>query len=144
MREFVSPKIVNSLRRKSVAPPPMEKATPKSHKDSGVAAQIDACKSENDKNGQEETQVLQRFLDEEDPNDSSPTAEKFPETTVMFGDIIGFTIWSKSLQPTQVFRFLEQVYARFDSICEDRGIINVKTIGDAYVAVSGLPEKRDE
>ena len=142
VREFVSPNLIYRLGRTSSDSKSKKKQ--QRPKDSAVAAEIKACKVEKSKGECEDTPAFQRFMEESNSENSSPCAEKFPETTVMFGDIIGFTIWSKSLDPTKVFQFLEVIYGSFDSICEERGILHVKTVGDAYVAVSGLPEKRDE
>jgi Adenylate and Guanylate cyclase catalytic domain len=72
----------------------------------------------------------------------SPIAELYPETTVLFGDISGFTAWSSTRNPTQVFMLLETLYAAFDEIAKQRGVFKVETIGDCYVAVVGLPTPR--
>jgi Adenylate and Guanylate cyclase catalytic domain len=72
----------------------------------------------------------------------SPIAELYPETTVLFGDISGFTAWSSTRNPTQVFMLLETLYAAFDEIAKQRGVFKVETIGDCYVAVVGLPMPR--
>lgn len=55
---------------------------------------------------------------------------------------IGFTAWSSSRQPTQVFTLLETIYHSFDEIAKRRGVFKVETIGDCYVAVCGLPDPR--
>jgi class 3 adenylate cyclase len=75
-------------------------------------------------------------------HDGSPIAELYPETTVLFADIVGFTSWSATRQPTQVFLLLETLYAAFDKIAKRRGVFKVETIGDCYVAVTGLPTPR--
>ena len=67
-------------------------------------------------------------------------AELFPETTVMFADIAGFTAWSSVREPSQVFTLLEAIYSAFDAIAHKRGVFKVETIGDSYVAVAGLPD----
>jgi Adenylate and Guanylate cyclase catalytic domain len=72
----------------------------------------------------------------------SPIADLYPDTTVLFADIAGFTAWSSARQPTQVFHLLETVYSAFDSIARHRGVFKVETIGDSYVAVVGLPTPR--
>ena len=61
---------------------------------------------------------------------------------VQFADIAGFTAWSSVREPYQVFTLLETLYAAFDAIAKKRRIFKVETIGDCYVAVSGLPEPR--
>lgn len=73
-----------------------------------------------------------------------PIADLFPSATVMFGDISGFTAWSSTRQPHQVFILLESLYGLFDKIADRRGIFKVETIGDCYMAVAGLPDPRPD
>lgn len=47
-------------------------------------------------------------------------------------------------EPSQVFLLLETLYAAFDKLCRRYKIFKVETIGDCYVAVSGLPEYTPE
>ncbi|KAG7338693.1 adenylate/guanylate cyclase [Nitzschia inconspicua] len=74
---------------------------------------------------------------------TKPIAELFPETTVFFADIAGFTAWSSVREPSNVFSLLETLYSAFDKIARYHGVFKVETIGDSYVAVCGLPEPRD-
>jgi Adenylate and Guanylate cyclase catalytic domain len=80
------------------------------------------------------------------PSNSSspPIADMFPEATVFFADISGFTAWSSMREPTQVFVLLEAVYGAFDAIADQRRVFKVETIGDSYVAVCGLPDPRND
>jgi class 3 adenylate cyclase len=71
---------------------------------------------------------------------ASPVAELYPETTVFFADIVGFTSWSSERSPVAVFALLETIYSEFDAIARKRRVFKVETIGDCYVAVGGLPE----
>eukprot|EP00522_Entomoneis_paludosa_P005525 CAMPEP_0172451200 /NCGR_PEP_ID=MMETSP1065-20121228/9326_1 /TAXON_ID=265537 /ORGANISM="Amphiprora paludosa, Strain CCMP125" /LENGTH=1301 /DNA_ID=CAMNT_0013203121 /DNA_START=227 /DNA_END=4132 /DNA_ORIENTATION=+ len=75
--------------------------------------------------------------------DSAPIADFFPSCTVIFMDIAGFTSWSSSREPPQVFVLLEALYSAFDIIAQKRKIFKVETIGDCYVAVCGLPDPCD-
>jgi class 3 adenylate cyclase len=76
---------------------------------------------------------------------SSPIADLFPEMTMLFSDIAGFTAWSSVREPRQVFILLENIYGIFDAIAVKRGVFKVETIGDSYVAaVTGLPEPRKD
>ena len=74
--------------------------------------------------------------------DTAPIAEEFPETTVLFADLSGFTAWSTARTPVQVFTLLETLYAAFDAIAMRRKVFKVETVGDCYVAVTGLPNRR--
>jgi class 3 adenylate cyclase len=73
----------------------------------------------------------------------SPIADLFPHCTVLFSDISGFTSWSSVREPTQVFILLETLYGAYDKVAMRRGVFKVETIGDAYLAVVGLPEPCD-
>lgn len=73
-----------------------------------------------------------------------PIAEMFSSTTVIFADIAGFTAWSSEREPSQVFKLLETIYATFDSIAKRLKVFKVETIGDCYVAVTGLPQPDSE
>ncbi len=79
-----------------------------------------------------------------DVYDTKPIAELFPNTTVLFADIAGFTAWSSVREPSQVFTLLETVYRAFDTIAKRRRVFKVETVGDCYVAVTGLPEARKD
>jgi class 3 adenylate cyclase len=70
---------------------------------------------------------------------SRPIAEIFPEVTIIFADISGFTAWSSEREPTQVFQLLEVLFAAFDDVAKRLGVFKVETIGDCYVGVLGLP-----
>lgn len=85
---------------------------------------------------------LKSFLNDgkdEDIVDSQPIADMFPFTTVLFADVAGFTSWSTSRDPSQVFILLESIYKSFDALAVRHKIFKVETIGDSYVAVAGLP-----
>jgi class 3 adenylate cyclase len=69
----------------------------------------------------------------------SAIAESADEATVLFADIVGFTPFSSELPPDEVVELLDLLFGKFDDLCEDRGIYKVKTIGDAYMAVAGIP-----
>jgi adenylate cyclase len=71
-------------------------------------------------------------------------AERYDEVTVLFGDIVGFTPLSEGLSPEDTVRLLDQVFTGFDRLAEALGLEKIKTIGDAYMVVGGLPEPRDD
>lgn len=61
---------------------------------------------------------------------TKPIADLFPETTILFADIAGFTAWSSMREPAQVFTLLETLYRAFDSIAKRRNVFKVETVGD--------------
>ena len=66
-------------------------------------------------------------------------AEHYPETTVLFADVAGFTPWANRTDPDRVIGLLEDLFTRFDGVAADCGIEKLKTMGDAYMAVAGAP-----
>eukprot|EP00977_Amphora_coffeiformis_P000595 scaffold134_cov94-Amphora_coffeaeformis.AAC.1 len=75
---------------------------------------------------------------------SRPIADLFPKTTIFFADLVGFTKWSDKRSPEEVFILLETIYGAFDAIAEKRGVFKVETIGDCYVAATGLPKAQKD
>jgi adenylate cyclase len=66
-------------------------------------------------------------------------AESYPETTVLFADVAGFTEWTTRTDPEQVIGLLDDLFTRFDEVSAARGMEKLKTMGDAYMSVSGAP-----
>ena len=71
-------------------------------------------------------------------------ADRFPSTTILFSDLVGFTRLSSQLAPNELIRILDQVFSAFDEIAQRLGIEKIKTIGDAYMAAAGLPIARPD
>ncbi|XP_062518112.1 uncharacterized protein LOC134193301 isoform X2 [Corticium candelabrum] len=72
---------------------------------------------------------------------SKITAEQFEEVTVCFCDIVAFTKIAAKSTPLQVIGLLNDLYSRFDYVIDDYNVFKLGTIGDAYIIVSGLPER---
>ncbi|MES2618946.1 MAG: adenylate/guanylate cyclase domain-containing protein [Bacteroidota bacterium] len=69
----------------------------------------------------------------------SAKAKSHENVTVLFTDFVGFTTISEQLTPTQLVQELHECFTAFDRIIEKHGLEKIKTIGDAYFAVCGLP-----
>lgn len=66
-------------------------------------------------------------------------ADGFAEVTVAFADLVGFTRLSSEMPPADVVTLLNGLFTRFDLAASELGIEKIKTVGDAYMAVCGLP-----
>jgi adenylate cyclase len=66
-------------------------------------------------------------------------ADSFAEVTVLFADIVEFTRFSEGVSAKVLVDVLNDIFTRFDSIADNRGLEKIKTIGDAYMAAAGLP-----
>ncbi|HYX35206.1 MAG TPA: adenylate/guanylate cyclase domain-containing protein [Oligoflexus sp.] len=74
--------------------------------------------------------------------DSGVIAESYPDVTILFADIVDFTTMSTQVSPEHLVNLLNEVFSAFDKLAEKHGLEKIKTIGDAYMVVGGLPEKR--
>ena len=68
----------------------------------------------------------------------------FDDVTVYFSDIVGFTSISSQLEPKVLISELNEIFTGFDDIMEKHDCERIKTIGDAYLAVSGMPERNEK
>ena len=71
-------------------------------------------------------------------------ADYFSEVTVLFADIVNFTPLSASLAPRRTVEVLNKVFSEFDQIAGQFELEKIKTVGDCYMAVGGLPEPRSD
>ncbi|MCF8166995.1 MAG: adenylate/guanylate cyclase domain-containing protein [Rhodoferax sp.] len=65
--------------------------------------------------------------------------QMFPNVSVFFSDVVGFTNLSKDLEPKLLIEELSDIFTNFDLIIERYDCQRIKTIGDAYLCVSGMP-----
>ena len=131
-----------------------------SGKSSRPQTHLQTFKEEGSLAGEEQEEY---FSDGDDSSvESKPIADLFPDCTVLFADIAGFTYWSSEREPVQVFNLLQALFNAFDrearkrkgksramkssknqskpaNIVETNSVFKVETIGDCYLAVTGLP-----
>lgn len=71
-------------------------------------------------------------------------ADRFESVTVLFADIVGFTPLSSGEDPQRIVSMLNSLFSDFDDLAARHGVEKIKTIGDSYMAASGLPEPRED
>ena len=71
-------------------------------------------------------------------------ADRYDRVTVVMSDLVGFTSISARLEPRLLVSELNRLFSEFDAICARSGMEKIKTIGDAYLAVGGLPGTRED
>lgn len=71
-------------------------------------------------------------------------AESFEKVSIFFSDIVGFTHLSSVVPPSELVQGLNTIFTAFDRIGTKYGLEKIKTIGDAYMAVCGVPEEFDD
>ncbi|MDB6171229.1 MAG: family 3 adenylate cyclase [Chthoniobacteraceae bacterium] len=67
-------------------------------------------------------------------------AESYPHVTVLFADLVGFTLFSQTVSAEELVRLLDIIFTRFDRLANKYCVEKIKTIGDCYMVVAGLPE----
>jgi class 3 adenylate cyclase/tetratricopeptide (TPR) repeat protein len=70
-------------------------------------------------------------------------ADHFDNAAVLFADIAGFTELSSTVQPQELVEILDGVFSEFDAIAARYGVEKIKTIGDGYMVVAGVPQPLD-
>ena len=71
-------------------------------------------------------------------------ADRYPDVSVLLSDLVGFTELSSKLAPKVLVSELNELFSAFDGLCAESGMEKIKTIGDAYMAVGGLPGTRED
>ena len=82
-----------------------------------------------------------RALPAEDAAPSGPVAER-RLVSVLFADLVGFSMLSRKTEPQEMVTLLNEVFSHFDRLVERHGLEKIKTIGDSYMLVGGLPLPR--
>jgi adenylate cyclase len=88
--------------------------------------------------------ILPEAIAQQLKQDQRTIAESFTEVTVLFADIVGFTRLSANIPATELVTLLNQIFSTFDALAEQHGLEKIKTIGDAYMVVGGLPIQRPD
>lgn len=87
--------------------------------------------------------ILPQAIAERLKQGETTIADSFSDVTVMFADLVGFTKLSTHLSPAELVELLNQIFSAFDELADRYGLEKIKTIGDAYMVVGGLPTPSD-
>jgi adenylate cyclase len=71
-------------------------------------------------------------------------ADKYDDASILFADIAGYTKRASDTTPSDLVRFLDRLYTDLDALVDRHGLEKVKTSGDSYMVVSGVPEPRED
>ncbi|MEM9770455.1 MAG: adenylate/guanylate cyclase domain-containing protein [Cyanobacteria bacterium P01_D01_bin.73] len=86
----------------------------------------------------------QAIVDRLQEENRSSIAERFDEATILFADIVDFTPLSSRLPAMELVSILNRVFSAFDRLTEHYGLEKIKTIGDEYMVVGGVPTPRQD
>ncbi len=105
-----------------------------------VAERTKEVRDERDKSDRLLLNILPRETAQELRESGSARTQRYPEATVLFSDLKGFTVLSEQITPDELVKMLDTAFKAFDRLCDTFGIEKIKTIGDAYMCASGLPK----
>jgi len=88
--------------------------------------------------------ILPRSIAQRLKNGEENIANHFENVTVLFADIVGFTQLSATRPAGEIVNLLNRIFSAFDIFSEQYALEKIKTIGDAYMIVGGLPEARED
>ena len=71
-------------------------------------------------------------------------ADKYDDASILFADIAGYTKRASDTTPAELVRFLDRMYTEFDRLVDKHGLEKIKTSGDSYMVVSGVPNPRPD
>lgn len=101
-----------------------------------------ALKTEQEKSERLLLNILPTMIAEQLKMEVGAIASRFDEATILFADIVDFTGLSMTMSPSDLVDILNEIFSAFDCIAAELGLEKIKTIGDAYMVVGGLPIPR--
>ncbi len=90
------------------------------------------------------SEILTKSIPKLKTESSTIVADTFEEVTVLFGDIVSFTEFASSVSANELVNMLNEIFSEFDRLVDHYGLEKIKTIGDSYMAVGGLPVPRPD
>ena len=109
-----------------------------------IKEQQEALVNEQNKSEKLILNILPKEIAERLKNKDEIIAESFESASVLFADIVSFTTMSSKLKAEEVVSLLNEIFLLFDVLVEEHGCEKIKTIGDAYMAVAGVPVKDEK
>jgi class 3 adenylate cyclase len=88
--------------------------------------------------------VLPKAIAERLKRETGIIAESHDDVTVVFADVVDFTPFTERTAPERVVGVLDEIFSAFDGLAERLGLEKIKTVGDAYMVVAGLPDPRPD
>jgi len=88
--------------------------------------------------------IMPKSIAEKLKNNIKTISMDNPEISVLFADIVSFTEMSEKISSEKIVGFLNDMFSQFDDLTEIYGVEKIKTIGDSYMVVSGMPVQRED
>jgi class 3 adenylate cyclase len=101
---------------------------------------LNTIREEKDKSERLLLNILPAEIAERLKSGETTIADKLNNVTILFADLVNFTRLSKKLSPSDLVELLNTIFRKFDDICDAYSMEKIKTIGDSYLAASGIPK----
>ena len=88
--------------------------------------------------------IMPKSIAEKLKNNIKTISMDNPEISVLFADIVSFTEMSEKISSEKIVGFLNDMFSQFDDLTETYGVEKIKTIGDSYMVVSGMPVQKED
>ena len=88
--------------------------------------------------------IIPKSIADQLKKDSKLISMENPEISVLFADIVSFTVMSEKTSSEKIVGFLNDMFSKFDDLTESYGVEKIKTIGDSYMVVAGMPVARKD
>ena len=88
--------------------------------------------------------IIPKSIADQLKKDSKLISMDNPEISVLFADIVSFTVMSEKTSSEKIVGFLNDMFSKFDDLTESYGVEKIKTIGDSYMVVAGMPVARKD
>ncbi|MCA1903698.1 MAG: response regulator [Cyanobacteria bacterium KgW148] len=98
-----------------------------------------ALKEEKEKSERLLLNILPASIADQLKEGATTIADAYPDASVLFADIVSFSDWVNHKTPYEIVSLLNDIFSRFDTLVEKYQLEKIKTIGDEYMAVGGLP-----
>ncbi|MGB3402952.1 MAG: transporter substrate-binding protein [Microcoleaceae cyanobacterium] len=105
---------------------------------------MDALRVEQEKSERLLLNILPRSIAEKLKQDHQSIAERFDQATIMFADLVDFTGYSSRISPSRLVDILNDIFSTFDELAIQHKLEKIKTIGDSYMVVGGLPTPMED
>jgi adenylate cyclase len=105
-----------------------------------IAEQEAALRVEKAKSDRLLRSILPETIIQELREGARTVAQKFDSATIVFADLVGFTPLAERMAPEETAAMLNELYSEFDEASRRHGVEKIKTIGDSYMAASGVPD----
>lgn len=109
-----------------------------------IRLQTETIKSKNEENERLLLNILPKPIAGRLRSGEHTIADAHADVTVLFADIVGFTQYSSTVPVKELVGMLNEVFSAFDQVAAREGVEKIKTIGDAYMAVTGMPVQRKD